>query len=146
MGDKKPSQLLKQMKDLAGTSIADDAIKSLWLERLPESVRAVVSIAEGDSTQWAKEADKMMEISTFSTVASVYPFQDEIVALRKQINYLKTDRQSRGNDKSSSDNQRERSRSTKREYPFCRYHFKLSAKARKCTQPCQFKDNTKSEN
>lgn len=71
------------MKKLAGNSISDDAIKSLWIERLPESVRAVISIVDGDSTQWAKQADKMMEISSFSNIASVgSTLQEEIAALR----------------------------------------------------------------
>lgn len=36
LGDDKPSQLLERMKDLAGNAINDDAIKSLWIQRLPE--------------------------------------------------------------------------------------------------------------
>lgn len=56
------------MTDLAGNAITDDVLKSLWIERLPESVRAVVSIAEGDSEQWARQADKMMKSTVFQTL------------------------------------------------------------------------------
>lgn len=122
LGNNKPSQLLKKMKDLASGSMTDDALKSLWIQHLPENVRAVISIAEGDSTQWAKQADKIMEISSFANIAVVEnPIQAEIAALRKQIEQLKSDRQSRDTEKSNGNHKRDRSQ--KSEYPFCRYHY-----------------------
>lgn len=140
LGDDKPSQLLKKMKDLAGGSISDDAIKSLWIERLPEGVRAVVSIADGDSTQWAKQADKMMEMTKFSSVAAVSgTLNDTIEELRKEIASLKMESRGRPSEqsKSNENNKRNRSKSAKK-LPFCKFHFRYGALARKCVEPCEF--------
>lgn len=153
LGDDKPSQLLQKMKKLAGNSISDDAIKSLWIERLPESVRAVISIVDGDSTQWAKQADKMMEISSFSNIASVgSTLQEEIAALRQQIHELKNQNQHQNRNRSTSRNNRNRYRNRSRsrnneEYDFCWYHYRFKDNAKKCVQPCKFNGQKKeSEN
>lgn len=147
LGDDKPSQLLQKMKKLAGNSISDDAIKSLWIERLPESVRAVISIVDGDSTQWAKQADKMMEISSFSNIASVgSTLQEEIAALRQQIQELKTRNQNRSRNTSRNNRNRNRNRSRSRnnkEYDFCWYHYRFKDDAKKCIQPCKFNGQKK---
>lgn len=149
LGDDKPSQLLKRMKDLAGNSITDDALKSLWLQRLPESIRAVISIGDGDSTQWAKQADKMMEVTNLPSISAVSnPLQDEIAALRKEIAELKTHR-GRSMSRSDGDKERPRARSkSKQKYPFCFYHLRFGSKARKCNEPCEFtkKSQPDSEN
>ncbi|GFS54594.1 uncharacterized protein TNIN_131251 [Trichonephila inaurata madagascariensis] len=41
LGDQRPSDLLRQMKNLAGSSISDELIKSLWLQRLPQQTQAI---------------------------------------------------------------------------------------------------------
>lgn len=148
LGDLKPSQLLKRMKELARNQISDDIVKQLWIERLPETIRAVITIIDGDSTQMAKQADKMYEVQQFagiSTVQNGNPMQAEIDALRKEMAELKTNK-SNGNKESQHD-QRSRSRSkSKVRFPFCRYHYKFGEKAKKCVEPCQFKKLSASEN
>lgn len=148
LGDDKPSQLLKRMKDLAGNAINDDAIKSLWIQRLPESVRAVISIAPGDSDQWAQLADKMMEVSNFPTVAAVSnPWKEEIASLRKEIAELKEYHKSRSEKKTDDDKKRSRSKSKpKSKNGFCKYHHRFGSDARNCIDPCAFKKPVKSEN
>ncbi|GFY64704.1 uncharacterized protein TNIN_160401 [Trichonephila inaurata madagascariensis] len=44
LGDRRRSDLLRQMKSLAGSSISDELIKSLWLQRLPQQTQAILSI------------------------------------------------------------------------------------------------------
>lgn len=137
LGDLKPSQLLKRMKDLAGNKIADEALKSLWLERLPENVRTIISIVDGDSYKMSLQADKIMEVQTYANVSEIKAnpsnssLRDEIEKLREEIRQLKTGRQ-----------QRNRSRSKSRpntRFPFCKYHYKFGDKAKKCTEPCEYK-------
>lgn len=144
LGDDKPSQLLKKMKDLAGSSITDEALKSLWIERLPESVRAVISIGDGDSAQWAKQADKMMEVTSFAQVSSIRtrdndPLVVEIAQLRKEIAEIKMFNRSRDRTR-SGDRRRYRSKS-KQNHSLCFYHNRFVVKAKKCIEPCQFKSN-----
>jgi len=143
LGDNKPSQLLKRMKDLAGTKFTDDALKTFWLDRLPDSVRAVVSVIDGDSAQWAKVADKMMEVNSFSQVATLdkktQPTQnDELFELRKENAELKAALQQRGRtENKQQDQHRARSRS-KSKSKVCYYHYRFGTKANKCTKPCEF--------
>ncbi|GFY74441.1 uncharacterized protein TNIN_166291, partial [Trichonephila inaurata madagascariensis] len=46
LGDRRPSDLLRQMKSLVGSSISDELIKSLWLQRLPQQTQAILSISK----------------------------------------------------------------------------------------------------
>lgn len=159
LGDDKPS--LKRMKDLSGNSFTDEAIKSIWIERLPPHVRAVIAIAEGNSTNWAKLADKMMENTTFTNGAQTYAVslksneinkdeknKSEIAEIKSALNELVTEMRGRNNERKSQNNNRRfrsHSRKEKKEFPFCYYHFKFGNKARKCTEPCTF-EKTKKEN
>ncbi|XP_031634667.1 uncharacterized protein LOC116347975, partial [Contarinia nasturtii] len=63
LGDDKPSQLLRKMRELAKNSLKDDALRSLWIDRLPESVRAVVAISNDDLNTCATLADKIVELT-----------------------------------------------------------------------------------
>lgn len=138
LGDDKPSQLLKRMKDLANNAINDDALKSMWIQRLPESVRAVISVAPGDATQWAELADKMMEVTNFPTIAAVKnPLFDEIAALRKEIAELRSEHRSRKETKHDEKKDRSRSKS-KSQIGFCYFHHRFGSNARKCNDPCTF--------
>ncbi|KAJ8914237.1 hypothetical protein NQ315_003602 [Exocentrus adspersus] len=37
LGDRTPSQFLRQLRNLAGNNVPDDFIKTLWMNRLPAS-------------------------------------------------------------------------------------------------------------
>lgn len=71
LGDKKPSQLLLEMKDLAGEAVTDEFMKSLFIQRMPNTVRPVLSISTDDLQAIAKMADKMLEASSDSHVMAV---------------------------------------------------------------------------
>nr|XP_042913628.1 uncharacterized protein LOC122273666 [Parasteatoda tepidariorum] len=43
LGDRRPSALLRQMQDLAGDRDGDALLKSLWLQRLPTQMQAILS-------------------------------------------------------------------------------------------------------
>lgn len=146
LGDLKPSQLLKRMKDLANGKIDDDVLKQLWIERLPESIRSVITIVDGDTTKMALQADKMIEVQQFSNVSAVQssnPLQAEIESLRKEIAALKA-RNSEPQKEQQHTRNRSRSKSKVR-FPFCRYHYRFGDKAKKCVEPCQYKKLTPTE-
>ncbi|XP_063367160.1 uncharacterized protein LOC134655650 [Cydia amplana] len=46
LGDLKPSQLLRRMKTLAGSNVSETALRILWSNHLPLSVRAVVASSD----------------------------------------------------------------------------------------------------
>jgi hypothetical protein len=62
LGDQKPSQLLRRMKDLAVHKIPDSTLKLLWIARLPQSVRAILAVSDAlPTTEMALIADKVMD-------------------------------------------------------------------------------------
>lgn len=72
LGDDKPSQLLRKMRDLSGKLLSDEALKVMWLNQLPVHVRAVLSVNTESSLEvLAAMADKMMEHFEPATVAAV---------------------------------------------------------------------------
>ncbi|KAK4880851.1 hypothetical protein RN001_008997 [Aquatica leii] len=46
LGDKTPSQLLREMKLLAGTRFDEKVLKTLWLQRMPASVQAILTVSD----------------------------------------------------------------------------------------------------
>ncbi|XP_022836513.1 uncharacterized protein LOC111363877 [Spodoptera litura] len=62
LGDQKPSQLLRRMKDLARGKIPDETLIIMWQGHLPSAVRAVLAVSEmKDLEKLAAVADKIME-------------------------------------------------------------------------------------
>lgn len=45
LGDRTPSQLLREMKQLAGCRVTPALLQSLWLQRFPEGTRAILACA-----------------------------------------------------------------------------------------------------
>lgn len=146
LGDMKPSQLARQMVDLAGTQMTEDAIKTIWLERLSEihpSISAVLSIVTGTLSVIAEQADKMADLAgnnqTIAPVSAQPNLSAQIEALTKAIEHLNRGRsESKGNRSSS----RDRSKS-KNKYDTCWYHYKFKEKAKKCADDgsCKYKKN-----
>ncbi|XP_070067074.1 uncharacterized protein [Drosophila virilis] len=135
LGVLKSSQLLKRMKDLEGTQISDEAIKPFWLVRLPDNVRAIEPIVDGDSARVSLQADKILEAQRHSAVCALQKdtndgkLQAEIDQLRKEMRKLKLRCGNRARSNSKSPDR----------YLFCYYHSRFGAKARRCTEPCDFK-------
>lgn len=170
LGDLKPSQLLRKMRELSNNALSDDALKTLWIERLPEQIRPVISISGDDLNKVAQMADKMLEITTYNVVSEVATSSrnsqtdSQISALAQQItelsnkvaqlsnNFGQSMPQSNSNDRGrnrSRDNSRNRARSSSRtpnDSPYCFYHFTFGAMARKCRDPCKFKAPAETKN
>nr|XP_042907727.1 uncharacterized protein LOC122271232 [Parasteatoda tepidariorum] len=171
LGDDKPSHLLRKMRELGGRSITDDFLKTLWLQRLPSEMQAILSISSESLDKLAEMADKISEVratpsnsgvfavqqtlkqdkyhnnNSFSSLNEIQELKNEIAALSKQV-----ERMSRGANKphyrrSSSRNRfPSRSRSTERDGEYCFYHSRFGKKAHKCREPCSFPKTTGQEN
>ncbi|GBP69252.1 hypothetical protein EVAR_56796_1 [Eumeta japonica] len=62
LGDQRPSQLLRRMRDLARTKIPDDTLRVMWTEHLSTAVRAVLAVSDTkDLDNLAAVADKIIE-------------------------------------------------------------------------------------
>ncbi|KAH8344971.1 hypothetical protein KR084_008388, partial [Drosophila pseudotakahashii] len=75
LGDSKPSVLLRRMRDLARGGMGEDALKAMWLERLPEGLRLVVAMAQGELDNLAIMADRTWEYAhpTLNAVSATAP-------------------------------------------------------------------------
>lgn len=166
MGDKLPSHLWREMRDLAGERVGQDLLKSLWLQRLQPHAQAILSSTDGDMTRVTAMADKIHEVidtrgihavsqqkATPSSSSSASPSgsQSEINELRVQMRELvqqvaaltasagenKTFR-SRSPHQNNSNRQRSRQRSKSRVEGQCWYHNRFGEASKKCTSPCSF--------
>ncbi|XP_046382352.1 uncharacterized protein LOC124153300 [Ischnura elegans] len=146
LGDRKPSHLLRSMRSLAGASMPDDILRSLWLNRLPSLVQSILAVKDGaELNNLAKLADKVQEVTPRPHVAAV-SHHPEMDALRKQIEELTCQVATlsaarshfRGRSRSRSRRWRSRSPSAHDNPNWCWYHSTFGAEASKCRQPCSF--------
>lgn len=161
LGDMKPSQLLRKMKSLGGSNITDKVLRTLWLDKLPESIKNILVVSKEDLDNLSVMADKIFEMKSSTEIYSATAdnsvttvLLDKISALEKQVAELHFDRQSRNKFWHSSRNKsRSRSHSRSREKKFssdgkyCYYHFKFGDKCypNKCQSPCSWKKTENSE-
>ncbi|KAF8796314.1 hypothetical protein HNY73_000701 [Argiope bruennichi] len=168
LGADKPSQLLRKMRELGGgTGIKDDFLKTLWLQRLPSEMQAILSISSEPLDNLANMADKIAEVRISSTDSSVFAVSrsaesnamrkastlDEFTALRSEIAALSKQVQRFSRDRSRGPFHRKnrhrsfsRGRSGDRGRKFCYYHARFGEKALKCVTPCAYSTNADPEN
>ncbi|GFR08590.1 uncharacterized protein TNCT_347711 [Trichonephila clavata] len=63
LGDMLPSQLLRKMCSLGHSDISEKVLRTLWLEKMPESVRNIVIVSDEGLEKLATMADKIVEMS-----------------------------------------------------------------------------------
>ena len=158
LGDKKPSQLLRQMRALAGPSVGpnESLLRQLWLQQLPPTVQPITSMLLGKLAldEVAEAADKAIDTMrpeiqqvtqehaqpSTSTTSDSNSISTLLLQICRGINDLTTEiRTARDRSRSRT---RSRSKSSSRRYSpasgFCWYHFKFGPKARKCVAPCNY--------
>lgn len=165
LGDRKPSEFLRHLQDLAGPSVPEKFIQFIWSNRLPQDIQTVLASQPMHSLeQLADLADRIQELTTPRLVAAassnkicVTQPSEEIAELKKMVQQLtlKLDEHMRGpccatysNGRGrprererhiNSYSTRQRSRSSYQKFPMCWYHAKFGAKAQRCIKPCNFK-------
>jgi hypothetical protein len=147
LGDRKPSTLLCEMRSLSTGAISEDVLKSLWLQRLPNQMQAILTVSSETLNKLALMADKIADAtdlheirSVAAPTISVESLGQQIATLTKQVEKLMS---RRSNSRSRNRQHRSASRDNK---PLCWYHFKFGNQATKCQPPCNFKNNNISEN
>lgn len=168
LGDKKPSHLLREMRENAGSNVAgrglgEDALKSLWLQRLSTQCQAILSTSNESLENIATMADKIYEVSgpeicsissanasnSGSSENSLVNKIDFLCQQVSQIDFLSKQvaelKRSRNESRSDSRNRRFRSRSKSHSnvsdgLTLCWYHTKFNDKAYHCKIGCKFYD------
>lgn len=159
LADKRPTQLLNELRELSGEQVTEEFLKSLFIQRMPSEVRTVLSVCKGQLDEIAKMADKIMEVGDQNRVAEVSQnnvaggsriaaLEEKMDRLICEISKLKVHNRGRSSGRSFQDRNRSRSRSHSRasstvRHEKCWYHYKFGDKANRCVKPCNF---TSSEN
>jgi len=152
MGDRRPSQLLRDMRSGPTDGFSEKALKEFWLQKLPPAIRAVVIGLDGDLNSVAERADRIMDATSPNDIAAVSTsgdsdrlraIENSILALTTQIAALATvqstqNRATRPTERSRSYRTRSRSRSRPRNESWCFYHNTFGVNARNCRSPCTF--------
>lgn len=158
LGDQKPSQLLRKMKDLAKKNFPDETLRILWEERLPAQVRAVLAVTVTlDLNELAAVADKVLEAARPAQIAAVTQQQpgqaatgnSDVATIMAEIAKLNArfDNLTRARPRSRSMQRRPTnaprpSPSRRREDWLCFYHYRYRERARRCLQPCAWNKRT----
>lgn len=151
LGDKRPSQLLLEMRNLGAGKVSDEVLRSLWLQRLPVSIQQILSAcSESTLDGLAKVADKVNEVSGCTIGVAgigkfdVHELRNEIASLREEVKQLSLNSRQRyrnqDRDRSVS-RKRENSRKRSESSGLCWYHRRFGVKARDCIKPCEFSGN-----
>lgn len=153
LGSRKPSQLLRHMRQLINDSgyVNDQVLKELFMQQMPVSVKQIlVSLSGVTLESIAEVADRILEttpaIAAVSHWESKKPLQDAvdpIAILTKKFDSLlqRLDglERNEGRWKRNTSRNRSRTRSPAPErHQTCWYHYKFGEKAKKCVSPCNY--------
>ena len=151
LGDRKPTQLLRRLQQLAGDTpgFTDGKfLRELFLQRLPSNVRMVLASTRDDTAieDLAQLADKIVEVAILPSVCSVSTspseleqLRSQVAALTKTVNFLK--RQRRNSFRRRSPSPARQSHQTPPNTDLCWYHYTYGDQACKCTPPCSKSGN-----
>lgn len=158
LGDRKPSQFLRHLQQLAGPNVPTDFIRTIWANRLPTNLQTVLASQVKMSLEdLAELADRINDIvptanqvaSTSAASAAVTSTSDsdlkmQVAELTRKVEAMSTElfrrsRRDSGGRGSYRNRSRSRSRSRSQDHPHCWYHYTFRERARKCIQPCSYK-------
>ena len=156
MGDRKVSQLLRHLQGLAGTSVPEYMLRTLWCGRLPFNVQAILAAQKDLSLERLADLANFISKLTESwrTVAAITPstsetlieqFKPQFVTMCEEIANFRgevseiSSCEPRPREKSDiRSRSRSRSRGRYADKGVCWYHAKFGPQATKCTQPCTY--------
>lgn len=146
LGDRMPSQFLRHLGSLAGTTVPDNLLRAIWTDRLTRTLQAILA---GQTDQPLEKiadlADRVHE-ATGNQVASVSPLS-EIAEFTRVVSELVTQFRRERSREGSVPRNRARRRSRSRNHRKsrdasadssneCWYHRIFRDKANRCRSPC----------
>ncbi|GBM87074.1 hypothetical protein AVEN_117921-1 [Araneus ventricosus] len=152
LGDLKPSQLLQKLRSVATSDVSEKLIKTLWLGKLPDSIKNILIVSKEDIDSLAIMADKICDMSSKTEIYSTSDenssneLLDRVINLEQQISALCIRTGARPITRNNNYfRNRSRSRSN-RHHDFnpkgklCYFHFRFGTKCfpEKCQPPCSW--------
>ncbi|KAK5649818.1 hypothetical protein RI129_000847 [Pyrocoelia pectoralis] len=145
LGDRKPSQFLRHLQQLAGAAVPETLLRSIWSNRLPTNVRAILATqADANLTKVADLADAIMSTTNPPLGPAVNTLDDTIKNLVDQVAQLKSELRGRPSNREKGKT-RTRSSSRNKTYDTCWYHYKFGNNAKKCRPLCNKANNQGNE-
>ncbi|GFQ90718.1 transposon Tf2-11 polyprotein [Trichonephila clavata] len=121
LGDMKPSQLLRKRKSLAGDNITEKVLRTLWLDKLPDSIKNILVVSSENLENLCVMADKIFEINSSPEIYSadadssaMKNILEKVSLLEKQISELYINRRKSRSEFRNSSQTRNKSRSRSR--------------------------------
>ncbi|XP_029053711.1 uncharacterized protein LOC114881177 [Osmia bicornis bicornis] len=161
LGNKKPSEFLREMSQLAAKNVRENALRTLWIQRLPTMVQEVLAIVDdSDLDRLAKLADKISERSGVAEVVAISDSnhstresrkdtmpgrQDgDLAAIAQRLERLEA--RLTGRYRSGSDSRRRfyrrrsgsRSKEASRDNGYCYFHGRFGEESWRCRKPCSW--------
>lgn len=148
LNDRRPSELLRELRQLAGGSISENILHSIWLQRLPSRIQATLAVVEESPLiKLAELADKIVERDTglqvatiaspvTSTSSNLEDLEKRIAALEIKFKHGRTAFRSRSRSRYGSSSRGKKVDKSKADNQVCFYHKKFGDKAKKCVIPC----------
>lgn len=161
LGDRKPSQFLRHLQHLAGPTIPEDFLRTIWTSRLPANLQTVIaSRLTMTLSELADLADSVHDIApptpqvAAASSSRADPQADMmklIMELTKKVDALTTERHDRSRPRTRRTSSRsrspsQRSQSNYKKFPTCWYHYKFGNQAKKCVRPCDYKSGNAAGN
>lgn len=163
MGDRRLSQLSRDLRNLATPTTSSDFILTLWVNRLPVHIQRVLATKEEKRLSRIAnrpETGQIAAVCADSTATeerqnrAMVPINDSLCRLEAQINALSLDTRRRLRSssrrrrlraslrrcrlRSSSRGRRSRPRGKRQKSSLCYYHKIFLGHARKCRAPCNW--------
>ncbi|XP_046809999.1 uncharacterized protein LOC111686380 [Lucilia cuprina] len=165
---KKPSEILSTMRRLAPGKQNEAIIRTLFLGKMPDSIRPILSVWKDDDLEKLSETtDKMLDANYNVTssvsvaplrfdasvpvdaVASHMTFSDVCQAIKNLTDEVRKIHLQQNDNRVKSNRQQSRSRSRSRnsyqnstEAQLCWYHTKFGDAAQHCKPTCRWKPNS----
>ena len=162
LGDRKPTQILRRMKQLVGDTIFDPKmLRALFVQKLPPTVQGIMMTAGEDAelSMMAEMADKIMDVTSpqvnkvmFAerppeSPSEIAQLREEVHKLTQMMSSMVMNQQSQGSYHKQRSNSRGRSpyrrQRDPKKHPLCWYHHKFGENSTKCESPCAWPTSSK---
>lgn len=139
LDDKRPSDLFRDMRDIAGEDITINFLKTMWLKRLPLLMQQTMLGRGGTIEELIEFADNLSELNR-NSVASMESRRgspDRLTKIERQLEHL-SKMYARNSGAKRDDDKKPKGRVSKPPSGQCFYHERFGEKATKCRSPCNY--------